>query len=318
MKNNNEPKLYPLKTKIIIAVCSALVLAAVVVGIVLIAKSNKETDGKETGSADTGTVTEDVTPDTEDQSGYRPVDTGVVTDEPIDTDKGETGTGTPDTETAPDTDVDKPDDTAQPADTGIDTDTPDTANVPADKGVEIGEGIFLTAIEPYSGPFVEDGSDEQVDNIISIVVKNTGDNAIQLLNITVATENGDAEFSATTILPNTSVVVLEKNRMAYPGADKLGAAKISQIGMFLEEPSFYSDKFEVKGTDGTISITNKGSEDVSGKVVVYYKSVKDGKYFGGITYSATLNGGVPANTTILINANHFRINDSRLMFVKYE
>ena len=117
-----------------------------------------------------------------------------------------------------------------------------------------------------------------------------------------------------------AAAVVEKGaacNLCRPGGDA-AAAKIAQIGRFLEEPSFYTDKFDVRGADGTISVRNLMQEDVTGKVVVFYKTVKDGKYFGGITYQATLKGGVPAGATVLVNANHFRINDSRLMFVRYE
>jgi len=312
LKKDKGPELYSKKSKIIIAVCVAAVIAVTALCIILIANGNKTPDK----TPDTSSRTEDtsLSTDTEDVSPYKPVDTGVVTDG-VDTSKAPTTESSQDSDTA----AVRPDDTALPVDTGKETEPADTKEAPsANTGTDLGDGITLVSIEPYSGAFVEDGSDEPVDNIISIVIKNSGDKAVQMIDITVGTDNGDAHFTATTLLPNTSVVVLEKNRMAYPGADKFGAAKIAQIGRFLEEPSFYTDKFDVRGADGTISVRNLMQEDVTGKVVVFYKTVKDGKYFGGITYQATLKGGVPAGTTVLVNANHFRINDSRLMFVRYE
>ena len=313
MKDNKGPTLYSKKTKLIIALCTLLVAAVTVLCIVLIANGKEGENAETTG---TTAVTEEAPP-------YQMADTGVVTDAPATSgqDSAEEppetseNTETADSGTVPD----RSDDTSIPDGTEKETVTDDTsAPDRPENGVELGDGIILVSIAPYSGAFVEDGSDEQVENIVSAVVRNSGDNAIQLLEFAVGTDNGDAVFSATTILPNTSVLVLEKNRMPYPGGDKFGSARITQIGRFIEEPSFYSDKFEVMGADGNILVKNIGSEDVTGKVVVFYKSVKDGRYFGGITYQATLNGGVPAGETVLVNANHFRINDSRLMFVKYD
>ena len=324
MEKNKGPELYSKKSKIIIAICAALVVAAAVLCIVLISKNNSDVKDSDT-AANTADITREVTSDTDDASPYKRVDTEVLTDGPEDTVPVVTDTQPADSTSAPDTVTDQPDDTTTPADTGKETVTEDTGKEtsPADNGVQkrgtdLGDGITLISIEPYSGAFVEDGSDDPVEDIISIVIKNTGDKPVQMIDIGIETDNGDAQFIATTLFPNSSVVVLEKNRMKYPGSGKFGVAKINQIGRFIEEPSFYSDKFEVRGGDGTITVKNLTSEDVTGKVVVYYKTIRDGRYFGGITYQATLDGGIPAGSTVLSAANHFRIDRSRLVFVKYE
>ncbi len=296
------------------ALGALLVIAAVVVCIIVIAKGSGDGDGADTTH---DSVTAESQTDTDDASPYKPVDTDIVTDEP-EGDKAP-DTDVPDTNVSPDTGNGAPDTTGETPDTSksvtpADTDDP----APANAGTDLGEGLILLSVEPYSGAFVEDGSDENVEDIISIVVKNAGDSAVQMVNISLETGYGTAEFTATTLLPNTSTVVLEKNRMKYPGADRFGTAKIELLGRFIEEPSFYSDMFEVKGADGYISVTNKSGSDVTENVRVYYKTVKDGRYFGGITYQATLNGGISAGNTILLNTSHFRINDSRLVFVKYE
>ena len=298
------------------AICAVLVIAVIAVCIFFIAKESRPDDPADSDQAysdgiETDTAA-DTAADTEEMPQYKPVDTQIETGDATDNKIADT-----------DSDSDTEKEQTETADGAPDTDkevvTADTDKKEPEKtGTDLGDGLFLVSIEPYSGAFVEDGSDEPVENIISIVVKNAGDSAVQMVDITLGTDYGDAEFSATTLLPNTSTVILEKNRMKYPGADKFGAAKIELLGRFIEEPSFFSDKFEIKGTDGFISVKNKSGKDIPENVRVYYKTVNDGKYLGGITYQATLSGGISAGDTIILSAAHFKIDGSRLMFVKYE
>ncbi len=316
MKNNTdkEPKLYSTKSKVLIAVAIAAVVAVTAVCIIFISRSfNKPAE----------TETSDV------PAGFKPVDTSVVTDG---------------TEPAPQTDTDAAPDTGESSDTEKDTVTDATTDTdtetvtggtettadepvntagtdalpePEKEGTKLTNGVVLVKLEKYSGPFVEDGSDAPVENIISAVVKNTGDTAVQLLEFSVETDAGEAQFFATTLLPHTTTKILERNKMVFPEG-KIGIAKLTQIGNFIEEPSFCFDVFDINGADGSFIITNKSEDDITGKVTVYYKTVKDGMYFGGITYSATAQGGIRAGDSMLLGANHFRIDDSRLMFVKYD
>lgn len=293
MKDNETPKLYSTKSKVLMALCALLVVAIAVVCIVLLA-NDKKSDGGDATDVVTETDTETET-ETDDGEHYKAVDTSVLTEDVSETEN------TPDTSTET-----SPADTDKPDDNGID---------PSKRS--IGEGLYITSIEPYSGPFVEDGSDEEVTNIMAATVKNYGTEPVQLVSISVKYGEDEALFEATTIPVGTSVVILEKNKKQFVEGD-FDSAEVTSCIRFIEEPSFHSDVVGVTGADGELIIENVGTEDIENKVAVYYKSVKDGKYFGGITYSATIDSGIAAGNSVIVSARHFRIKDSRLMFVIYD
>jgi hypothetical protein len=271
-------RLYPKKKIILFTVAALIVLAIAAVCIILIAKDTKDVSPNTPGN-ETGSVESNDTTET-------PVNTEVVTytEKPSGI-ESESSSGT-----------EKPDE-------------PDKS--------DIGEGLTIVSLDPYSGAFVEDGSDDEVTNIYSLTVKNVGEEPVQFVSIDVSVEGGTAIFEATTIPQGSTIVILEKNRMEFSSSD-YDSASITRCIRFIEEPSFHSDVIGVNGSDGELLISNLTENDLDGKVAIYYKTVKDGKYFGGITYSATVDGGIPAVSTVALTARHFKIEESHLMFVIYE
>ena len=320
MKKSNEPKLYSTKTKIIFAICVLLVIALTVFCLIMIRNGMNSSDAADTEKTET-----------ESDFSFKPVDTSVVTEA-----ADESGVVTDAvTETVSETE-NIADDTSQdatdtsegsgstvPVQPGNKAETASSSGTESEdagapsNGFSLGEGLYLVSLNLYSGPFVEDGSDEEVEGVLAAKIRNLGDETVQYVSVNVETEEGTAVFEGTTILPGTSVTMLEKNRMKYTGKTYSGAS-INKVIRFVEEPSFCSDKIEVSGSDGQIMVKNISDEDITGKVAVYYKSVTEYGYFGGITYSATINGGISAGDSVIVSARHFMINDSRLMFVKYE
>ena len=56
------------------------------------------------------------------------------------------------------------------------------------------ESIEITAIAPYTGPFVEDGSDDAVENILMITVKNNTPQTLQYAEATLLFDDTTARF----------------------------------------------------------------------------------------------------------------------------
>lgn len=179
------------------------------------------------------------------------------------------------------------------------------------------EGIEVLSIGSYTGLYMEDGSDEVLGGILMMKVTNTGKTPIQYGEITMAVGEETAEFSLSTLMPGATMVLLERNRMAYDAAADYTAADISSknVALFREEMSLHADQLEIQIMDGAINVTNISGSDISGNIAIYYKNAADGVYYGGITYRITLEGGLKADEVRQLMASHFSDTGSEIMFV---
>ena len=180
---------------------------------------------------------------------------------------------------------------------------------------DIGNGLTLVSIGTYSGEYIENGSDSEVENVMSIVVRNDSDKNIQYAEISVAAGDDFYNFSLTTLPIGSSVFLLEIAKKEYDAEKLVRYAFSDSVAVFPKGMDLMTDKFTVSGSDNYIMVTNNTDTDFNGAVTVYYKQTKDGQYFGGITYSATAQNGVKAGKSVVIPSDHFKIDTSKLMFV---
>ena len=183
--------------------------------------------------------------------------------------------------------------------------------LPKPEGIDLGNGMVITNVGAYSGAYVEDGTDEQVTDVMMIEVYNYGVEAIQYAEISL----GDAEFVLTTLPVGQSVRVLEKNRMAVPESAEFDVLETRNVAFFQNPMSLCTDKLQIQMLDGAMNIRNVSGEDIQGDIFVYYKNVSDGVLMGGITYRAHLTDGLKADEVRQVLANHYTIDGSRVMFV---
>lgn len=181
--------------------------------------------------------------------------------------------------------------------------------------VEIYNGVYIYDIKPYSGKFVEDGSDDELKDIMSVYLINTTDVSYQMLDFTLLLPQGKYSFSAKTVFANSSFVVLEKDRNFIPPKTDEFIVDVTDVVMFNEKPSVHLDKFEITYTDKIINVKNITGEDIE-NVYVYYKNVKDDIFFGGITYRVSV-GKVPAGEIIQTVAERFAPDSMKIVFVTY-
>lgn len=183
--------------------------------------------------------------------------------------------------------------------------------------ISLDDNLSITSVESYNGLFVEDGSDEEVENILSITVKNTGTKTLQYAEATLTFGDVTAEFAFSTLRPGETMVVLEKNRLEYPEKAEVTGHQIQNVVYFDEEPGFCEDKFEVSAMDGAFNIKNISGEDLSGNIAIYYKNKQDEIYFGGITYRVVIEGGIEKDGIRQVVTEHFKLEESEVMFVDY-
>ena len=180
--------------------------------------------------------------------------------------------------------------------------------------IALGRGMWITDIGKYTGVYMEDGSDEIVSGVMMIAVTNAGQDAIQYAEITLPVGDQTAEFSLTTLLPGSTVILLEKNRMEYVPGDYTEAT-VSSLALFQTPLSLCEDRLQIQILNGAINVTNISGADISGDIVIYYKNCAADVYYGGITYRVRLQGGLKAGEIRQIMASHFSASGSAIMFV---
>lgn len=182
--------------------------------------------------------------------------------------------------------------------------------------LNLGSGVYVTALEGVSGLYVEDGTDEMVENVMRITLENSGTETIQLMDVVLTARTGaEYIFRVTTLLPGAVMTVQEQNRAAYDPAVDVVAARTENVALFDEPLSMHEDILAITASDYSITVENVSGADFPGGRV-FYKTVADGVYQGGITYMITIPELAPGES-IQRDSQHFLQSRSELVFVTH-
>ena len=176
----------------------------------------------------------------------------------------------------------------------------------ADYGIEI-----RTLAAGYDGAFLEDGSDDEVKNVLALLFKNTSDKDIQYAEYAFAVDGKPISFKVSDLPAGQQCVVLEASRHQRNTSEvlELISRVVAPVDML---PG--SDKvLPVMNDDNTITIMNLTQEELP-VVRVFYKYFypDENTFVGGITYTATATK-VPAGGSVTIAPSHFEANASVIM-----
>lgn len=181
----------------------------------------------------------------------------------------------------------------------------------------LSNGCEIAQIKSYSGPFVEDGSDEEKENVMAVVIKNTTGKHIQYMTFRLISGENEYLFKVTTLFDNSAVTVLESSGAAYT-EDKIDRVELTQSVVFSSAPTVHPQELEITVMDGLMNVKNISGEDIEGNTYVYYKLTDGDDWFGGITYRASVNGGLKNGEIRQIPANHFKKDTCKVVFTEYE
>lgn len=183
--------------------------------------------------------------------------------------------------------------------------------------ISLDNGLTVLDIGSYTGVYMEDGSDEVVSGILMMMVRNDGEETIQYARLTMDVNGKIAEFTASTLKPGATAVLLEQNRMRCDNSLKYENMPIvcENLALFNTPLELHEDKLKIQILDGAINVTNVSSSDISKRISIYYKNVTDGVYYGGITYRITLENGLKADEVRQMMASHFSDTGSQIMFI---
>lgn len=178
--------------------------------------------------------------------------------------------------------------------------------------------LQIQTIGSYSGPYWEDGSDEEVSDVLMMTVTNVTAEPIQYAAITLELGVGTAEFSVSALPAGATAVLLEQNRMTYSENTDYSQAPAECIHLagFDKALSLQEDKLQVQILDGAANVTNISGEEISGTVILCYKNYLDGVYQGGIAYRIRLEDGLRAGEIRQVMASHIHQPGTEMVFVE--
>lgn len=174
--------------------------------------------------------------------------------------------------------------------------------------------LYCLEFTSYSGPFVEDGTNEQVENILAMLLENRSDEYLDFATITYDVGGETAEFTISGLPPGESTWVLEANRMPARGDAEFELLDCQSS--FRNDAVLTTEDLEVVTEQNSLTVKNISDKTLN-NVCVYYKNFNsDGNYLGGITYMIAFDTLSPDEELEKASA-HFSEN-SRIVRYSYQ
>lgn len=180
----------------------------------------------------------------------------------------------------------------------------------------MGEGIELQTLSDYTGPYVEDGSNEPISGVLAARFVNKTDRDLEYAVICLNIDGESYLFSLSAIPAGASVVALETEKKAVPEKITDIQAELHYQVFYTREMDLAADKLAISGETGSLRIKNISDSTIENTIYVCYKNVSGDAYLGGIAYRAKIAGGMAPGAEQKISAAHFDSN-SKIIFVSY-
>ncbi len=176
------------------------------------------------------------------------------------------------------------------------------------------DGLEIAQLSPYSGYFIEDGTEDPVKNVAALQVTNVSGSIIEYGKITVKAGGKTLHFEVSLLPPDATAMVMESDRKKCSD----GTAcyyRGSQLA-YLDALDMKQDQVSVT-TDGTGQITVQNLTDAAiPQLRLFYKNrLETGEYIGGIAYTAKLDD-LAAGESRTVQPSHFDAQYGVVMMVR--
>ncbi len=203
---------------------------------------------------------------------------------------------------------------------------PPSVTVPPEKDPDTGEIVGVTfpckiqeydlvieKVAPYSGMFVEDGSNANTQNVAMLLVNNNGDSSVEYTQICLLYGEEKLLFDISALPAGEKLVVQEKSGKAIPEGD------VSYVSAtVVRRAEMEMSKSEVRVTDNgdnTLTITNLTGETIP-TVRVFYKYYMENEeiFVGGIAFTVRITR-LGAGASVTIQPSHYASQTCRVVMV---
>lgn len=142
--------------------------------------------------------------------------------------------------------------------------------------------LYCEEFTVFSGVFVENGKNEEVEDVAAILVENRSDAFLDRANISYKYGDEKALFVVTGLPAGEKCWVLEKNKMKVDGKHKFEFNNCTTA--FNSNAIEVSEHLTTETNDNVVKVTNTSRHTLENVCVYYKNTFDDGNYFGGITY----------------------------------
>lgn len=199
----------------------------------------------------------------------------------------------------PDTEA-EPEPVEVPGDTNVKNVSADNGGVGGDADTPwntMTDGDYLVSIRrlnAYSGPFVEDQSDDEVSNVLALQFRNDSEQDLQYAEYVFDVDGRELVFKLSNLPAGASCVVLEASRHPYRADEVLKLT--SRLVTNVDTLSSAADQILiVDNGDNSITVMNLTDQPITVARVFFKTYYPDQDTFiGGITYMVELKN-IPAN-----------------------
>ena len=172
-------------------------------------------------------------------------------------------------------------------------------------------GLIIEKIAPYSGMYVENGSNVAVQNVAMLLLYNGGDYPIEYTQISITYGDETLLFDVSALPVGQYLVVQEKTGKAIPEGDVtyIGAAVVQRADMEMSEGKI----LVTDNGDNTLTITNLTDETIP-TVRVFYKYYMEAEdiFVGGIAFTVRITR-LNAGASITIQPSHYASETCRVV-----
>ena len=202
-------------------------------------------------------------------------------------------------------------------------DTPDVSDpVPQDplapqvtEPVKDPADLKIRQYSSFTGIYVEDGSDEPVENVAAILVTNPTDRYLDMGTVICDIDGKEGKFLVTGLPAGASAWVMEVSRMTVT-ADSVFLPKSCDTTYRSNAVSSTED-VTIQSAGTMLRAVNNTGKTLK-NVTVYYKVLHtDGNFFGGITYMVTFGDLEPGASAEKL-AGHFKEGWTTIVRIGYQ
>lgn len=178
-------------------------------------------------------------------------------------------------------------------------------------GLMLETGLYLTSVRAYTGVNPENGDGAYVENVAAATLVNLSPLAYRYLEFTVTADGASYTFFVSTLPVGGKLTVIEKTAAPFAGAENM-QAEVTSVEPFPNQPTLYPDSLRIAYAEETVYAENISGEPLS-NVCVYYKTVDENGYLGGVTYRVRL-GDIEPGQTAQSAAPGLRSSAGKIMF----
>ncbi len=165
--------------------------------------------------------------------------------------------------------------------------------------------LYCLEFNTFSGTYVEDGKNEEVENVATILVENRAEVFLDRATVKYKYGGKTATFLVTGLPAGEKCWVMEAGKLEIDGKHSFEFEDC--VSAFKEDAVLSTDKLLVETEDNKVAVKNISDETLN-NVCLYYKNMyDDGNFFGGITYMMTF-GNLEPEQSLAKESGHYSEN----------